>query len=299
MTLSNGKKQDDAFSLPTFVTGSVNISSNLLSEWQQACRDKKWMNKRACPGECYEPTHFEHFANTFTHGIMIVPSILAGELLLQSAYLRHLHIGSFDHNQTHLSEKYVSHSLHYEVSARIYGASLVGLFVVSSIFHWLTWSKCEHPTKTIRLSDNCCGSALWEFFHLCDRAIIFTFISGSYTPWLMLSSIHPSLEWLRWGMWLFVLLGILYSCLLLEKYKLLETILYVAQGLLPALALSTTAEGEHLQALSVGGFFYLSGVIVFKSDGWIPCAHAIWHMFVAAGAVSHFFTCYNMLYYLP
>lgn len=265
-------------------------------DWQQFFRDKKWMNKRAEPGKCYEPTNFEHFANTFSHCVMIIPSIIGKELLLQSAYFHHLRIEQQNANQTFVTSGHIPHGLHYEVSARVYGASLVGLFLVSSIFHWLTWSKCEHPIKIIGLSDNCCGSALWEFFHVCDRAIIFTFISGSYTPWLMLCSIHPSLEWLRWGMWLFVILGIIYSSVLLEKYKLLETIIYIAQGLLPALALSSTAEGDQLKALSVGGFFYLSGVFVFKSDGSIPCAHAIWHLFVAAGAISHFYTCYDKLY---
>lgn len=47
----------------------------------------------------------------------------------------------------------------------------------------------------------------------------------------------------RWGVWIFAALGIVYSFILLEKYKLLETLLYVAQGLLPALAIASTTDG--------------------------------------------------------
>lgn len=47
--------------------------------WQSHWRKRRWMNERALPGEMYEPTPVEHFANTFTHGIMIIPSIIAGK----------------------------------------------------------------------------------------------------------------------------------------------------------------------------------------------------------------------------
>lgn len=265
-----------------------------VTDCQIHWRKLKWMNERAKKSVSYEPTNLEHYANTVSHGIMIIPSILAGELLLWSYKCQST---VMEHKNDSLSYPHDSPTgLHYEVSARIYGGCLVGLFLVSTVFHWLTWCKTDHATKTVKLSDNCCGSQLWEFFHLCDRAIIFIFISGSYTPWLMLTHVPASLEWLRWGMWLYGGVGIVYSSVLLEKYKLLETLLYIVQGLLPALAIVFAVEGTPLNSLSVGGVFYLLGVLVFKSDGYIPCAHAIWHMFVAAGAVSHFAACYAVLY---
>ena len=40
--------------------------------------------------------------------------------------------------------------------------------------------------------------------------------------------------------------------------------------------------------LALGGAIYILGVFFFKSDGRIPCAHAIWHLFVVLGAYTHF-----------
>lgn len=39
----------------------------------------------------------------------------------------------------------------------------------------------------------------------------------------------------------------------------------------------------------MGGLIYVFGLVFFKSDGIIPCAHAIWHLFVATAAGFHYY----------
>lgn len=48
--------------------------------------------------------------------------------------------------------------------------------------------------------------------------------------------------------------------------------------------------------LAWGGAFYLFGVLIFKCDGIIPFAHAIWHLLVACGAFTHYYGICNHLY---
>lgn len=53
---------------------------------------------------------------------------------------------------------------------------------------------------------------------------------------------------------------------------------------------------EGILELSVGGVFYCLGIVFFKSDGLIPFAHAIWHVFVAVGAGIHYYAIWRYLY---
>lgn len=53
---------------------------------------------------------------------------------------------------------------------------------------------------------------------------------------------------------------------------------------------------EGLQELACGGLIYCLGVLFFKSDGVIPFAHAIWHVFVALAAAVHYYAIWKYLY---
>ncbi len=68
--------------------------------------------------------------------------------------------------------------------------------------------------------------------------MIYIFIAGSYTPWLTLRAFPPD-GWaiqLSWAIWALASLGILYQQLFHEKYKWLETTVYVIIALAPSLA---------------------------------------------------------------
>lgn len=53
---------------------------------------------------------------------------------------------------------------------------------------------------------------------------------------------------------------------------------------------------EGIWELMTGGAFYCLGMVFFKSDGRIPFAHAIWHLFVAFGAGTHYYAIWRYLY---
>lgn len=62
---------------------------------------------------------------------------------------------------------------------------------------------------------------------------------------------------------------------------------------------SSQSNTEGLQELACGGLIYCLGVFFFKSDGVIPFAHAIWHVFVALAAAVHYYAIWKYLYKAP
>ena len=96
---------------------------------------------------------------------------------------------------------------------------------------------------------------LRNVLHRCDRAVIYIFIAASYFPWLSLTSdtidnnessilstvlssvgINSFLAAdLRWSIWFLAAVGILYQQIFHEKYKWLETVIYIVIALIPAL----------------------------------------------------------------
>uniref|UniRef100_A0A1B6CC29 Monocyte to macrophage differentiation factor 2 n=1 Tax=Clastoptera arizonana TaxID=38151 RepID=A0A1B6CC29_9HEMI len=227
-------------------------------------KEVKWMNERASPNKAYVPTTIEHVANVITHGVWIGPSFYASIVLVQR-----------------------SSSWQQYWAAVVYGTALVLCFAVSTIFHSVFFSGHNRALK--------------EALHRGDRAMIYVFIAASYFPWLMLRPL-PQDSWISelwWMVWLLALLGILYQQVFHERFKTLETCFYLFLGVAPSIAVImniSMVEFSGMTELKWGGFLYMLGVFFFKSDGAIPCAHAIWHLFVASAAAVHYFAILHHLY---
>nr|CAG4645882.1 EOG090X0FVK [Lynceus sp. MCZ IZ 141354] len=228
-----------------------------------------WKNSPAKKNEAYAPTQIEQLANIATHGACILPSVFATWHMTSSATT---------------SEQYFA--------GLIFGLALIALFTVSACFHW----TCL-----------CRMGKLRDAFHRGDRAMIYIFIAASYFPWVTLlprnhsATCHDSYFTLfcdylvilaseiGWIVWAMALGGVIYQQLFHEKYKWLETFLYIMVGFLPSLTLLHNHEIEGLYYLKAGGLCYFFGVFFFKADGRIPLAHALWHLCVAAGSATHYY----------
>jgi monocyte-to-macrophage differentiation protein len=160
-------------------------------------------------------------------------------------------------------------------NALLYGFAILFLFTTSTIYHFVSF----------------CGKrGLVKFYlQLIDRSAIYLFIAASYSPWLTLKRTGSFGEYMRWVVWLLALTGIIYQYVFHEKYKLVDTILYVFTGVFPASSVLSMEEWSGVSFLAVGGCVYIFGVVFFKSDGKIPCAHAIWHLHVGVGAALHYY----------
>lgn len=221
----------------------------------------QWMNKQALPKEQYQPAYVEHLANIITHAIWIFPSILGAIELYQR-----------------------SESNSQILSAFVYGFTLISLFSVSTSFHCLFYC---HNQRTLK-----------DVLHRCDRGMIYIFIAGSYFPWLTIEKL-PQEGWsshMHWVIWIMALMGIIYQQIFHEKYKKLEIIFYLVMGFVPVLPILSEHYFMGMMELSIGGALYVLGVVFFKLDGVIPFAHAIWHLFVAMAAYTHYYAILNYLY---
>lgn len=219
----------------------------------QRIKEIKWMNPRACTNEAYIPTPIEHIANVATHGIWVVPSVIGSiELVRRSTTWTQI------------------------VSAYVYGTSLVLVFAVSTFFHSVHY---------------CNRKQLKDALHRCDRAMIYIFIAASYFPWLNVDHFPDDelLSVMRYVVWIMAILGILYQQIFHERYKMIETIFYLVMGIGPSVAIINVYNYYNIAELKMGGLIYVLGLLFFKSDGRIPCAHAIWHLFVAAAAGFHYY----------
>ncbi len=166
------------------------------------------------------------------------------------------------------------------VSFSIYGATLVLLYLSSTLYHGFYAGRAK------------------QLFRIFDHSAIFLLIAGTYTP-IALITLHGRLGWTVCGVvWGIAAAGIVGKAFWANRFAVLSTVLYLAMGWIvvivakPLLANLNTAS---LVFLGLGGLFYTLGTVFYL---WrkLKFHHAIWHLFVLAGSICHFFT---ILFLLP
>lgn len=159
-------------------------------------------------------------------------------------------------------------------SIAVYGASLVLLYVVSTVYH-----SVRGRAKAI--------------MRKLDHLSIYLLIAGSYTPFCVVSLQGPwgwSLLGLVWGM---ALVGILQELKPRSEARRLSLVIYALMGWSAVLALEPLASAlgpGGLGWLLAGGIFYTVGIVFFVLDRRLRHGHGIWHLFVIAGSILHYVT---------
>ena len=210
----------------------------------------------------------EEIWNSGLHGVGVLLAIWGLWDLLESA-------GEFMENSLRLA-------------VVVYGLSAILLFSASTLYHsFFAFSLTK------------------QIFQIADHCSVFVLIAGSYTPicahlavvrgipagWLVLKAewsmclagilLHTlSLHWPRWARSL--------------QYMTLELCIYSAMGWLVVVMWEPVALHLDPQArnlLMLGGLLYMAGVgfFVWDSVKVVPALHAVWHFFVLAAAISHYF----------
>jgi hemolysin III len=158
-------------------------------------------------------------------------------------------------------------------SVIVYGLSIIILFAASTLYHAIS------------------NEGLKKQFRIVDHISIYFLIAGTYTPMLLIM-LEQSRGWpLFWTVWGIAAFGVILKLFFTGRFELFSTLLYLAMGWLVVFDFEALKELLHTNGLILliaGGLAYTVG-IVFYAVNKIPYNHVIWHLFVLAGAICHFF----------
>jgi hemolysin III len=172
-------------------------------------------------------------------------------------------------------------SLYFEgfwkpASILVYGISLIVLYTASTVYH-----AAKDPKIRRRLN-------------IFDHAAIYVLIAGTYTPFTLIT-LEGKTGWILFILtWTFALIGIILKLFFTGKFDKISTIMYVLMGWQIVFAISPLIENlstEGLFWLFTGGVFYTVGAVLYSIKK-IPYNHAIFHVFVLLGSISHFISVY-------
>jgi hemolysin III len=159
------------------------------------------------------------------------------------------------------------------VSCAVYGTSLATAYVAFTVYHLLKFH--ERWGKLVKI---------------IDHSTIFLLIAGTYTPFTLVY-LRDDWGWTLFGLvWTLALLGILFKIFFVHRFKVLGPLIYLFMGWLILFvskpAVERIPQGA-LYLLLAGGLLYSLGLLVYA---WkrLVFHHAIWHLFVLGGSISHF-----------
>ena len=161
------------------------------------------------------------------------------------------------------------------VSSSIFGASMIVLYSSSTIYHAVASEKWKKRLKKL------------------DHISIFYLIAGTYTPFLLIN-LRGALGWTLFGIvWGLALIGTFLKLLTSGSgTKIWSISLYLSMGWM--IIFASKSLFQNLSTLGtifliLGGVFYTLGIFfyIWKNKKY---THAVWHFFVLAGTIMHFFS---------
>lgn len=201
-----------------------------------------------------EQSRPEEVANSLSHGAGIVAALVGVPFLLVQA------VG---HGDTA-----------FVVGTSVFSATVLLLFSSSTIYHALPAGKSKRA------------------FRVLDHSLIYLLIAGTYTPFT-LGVLRGAWGWTLFGVvWSLAGVGVALKASGRASNPILSTTLYLVMGWVVVIALEplvARVPTPGLLWLLAGGLSYTAGVLFFALDSKLRYGHLIWHCFVLAGTVCHYF----------
>lgn len=198
----------------------------------------------------------EEIAHSITHGMGVLLGILALVLLV----LKGVKIND----------------ILYTVSMVIYAVSLIVLYTSSMLYHAFPKGKVKN------------------IFERMDHASIYLLIAGTYTPFCLLAiggTMGAVMCCIQWGL---AILGVVFKTMYIDKFVKIHVLIFLLMGWLIVFFAGTLFKEVSpmgFELLAAGGLCYSIGVLFYVFN-WFRYHHFIWHLFVLAGSILHFFSIY-------
>ena len=161
------------------------------------------------------------------------------------------------------------------VSFSIYGATLILLYLASTLYHNARQGRAKYILGKL------------------DHNAIYLLIAGTYTPFLLVT-LKGAWGWSLFGVvWGLALVGIVQEIWLSRRTRIVSMILYVLMGWVVLVAIVPLAHRLSWAGfgwLLAGGLTYTVGIVFYLNDEKFRHWHGIWHLFVLAGSMLHYWT---------
>ncbi|MCH8516188.1 MAG: hemolysin III family protein [Cyclobacteriaceae bacterium] len=194
----------------------------------------------------------QELANSLTHGVGILFGVVAISLMVTFAVLYGGAIEIF--------------------AVSLFGGAVLLLYTFSTLYHAI-----QHPSTK-------------KILRIFDHISIYFLIAGTYTPFLLIG-LKGTLGWVMFGLvWTIAHAGMFFKVFYTARFPRLSLILYLGMGWIAVFMvkpLYETLDPAILGLILGGGAFYTLGTIFFVNKK-LKYAHAIWHLFVLAGTITHF-----------
>jgi len=163
------------------------------------------------------------------------------------------------------------------VSMAIYGSSMILLYTMSAIYHFLRRNMAK---KVFRIFDHC---------------TIFLLIAGTYTPFCLVTLRQAGAwGWTLFGVvWFFAVLGIVFNAINMHRpiIKVLSMICYLAMGWCVIIAIGPLLDNLAKMGfvwLLMGGLMYTLGAVFYLFGSKKKYIHSVWHLFCLVGTMFQF-----------
>ncbi len=171
-------------------------------------------------------------------------------------------------------------------SSIIYGLSLVILFTISCVYHALGKNNGKRVLRIL------------------DHDMIYILISGTYTPYMLVSLRTYNVWNLGTGtvayvmfafVWACCIVGAVFNSINIHKYRYLSMTCYLLSGWTVVVALFVLKDiigWAGVLLLLGGGIVYTIGAVLYAIGSKKKYFHSIFHFFVLAGAILMFVSIY-------